>query len=157
MFYHTPLPQYTTPFRELIRRSPPRLHCISHPLVGPVALLTTFATPLLPTAASAHTTPPLHKAAFQSAAHLRSMTIEDGTHSGSRNVVGKLILHTVQKPQNRESVFIPRWKSKINTIVVYVAKRPGTSTLSIAAAESIFHKNVPRVVWPELVHHYQQP
>jgi hypothetical protein len=31
------------------------------------------------------------------------MTIEDGTHSCSRNVIGKLILHTVQKPQNKES------------------------------------------------------
>ena len=41
------------------------------------------------------------------------MTIEDGTHSGSWNVVGKLTLHTVQKPQNRESIFITRWKSKI--------------------------------------------
>ena len=36
------------------------------------------------------------------------LTIEDETHSGSRNVVGKLILHTVLKPQNRESVFITR-------------------------------------------------
>jgi hypothetical protein len=43
------------------------------------------------------------------------MTIEDVTHSGSRNVVGKFILHTVQNPQNQKSVFIPRWKSKIKT------------------------------------------
>jgi hypothetical protein len=32
------------------------------------------------------------------------VTIEDGTHSGSRNVVGKLTLHTVQKSQNQISV-----------------------------------------------------
>ena len=31
------------------------------------------------------------------------MTIEDGTHSGSQNVVGKFILHTVQNPQKQES------------------------------------------------------
>jgi hypothetical protein len=36
------------------------------------------------------------------------MTIEDGTHSGTRNLVGIFILHTVQNPQNQESVFIPR-------------------------------------------------
>jgi hypothetical protein len=29
---------------------------------------------------------------------LRLLTSEDGTHSGSRNVFGKFILHTVQKP-----------------------------------------------------------
>jgi hypothetical protein len=39
------------------------------------------------------------------------MTIENGTHSGSRKVVGKFILHTVQKPQNQKSVFTPRQKS----------------------------------------------
>jgi hypothetical protein len=43
------------------------------------------------------------------------MTIEDGTHSSSRNVVGKLTLHTVQKPQNQKSVFIPQLKSKIKS------------------------------------------
>jgi hypothetical protein len=45
------------------------------------------------------------------------MTIKDGTHSGSRNVVGKLTLHNVQKPQNQKSVFIPRWKSKTKNAV----------------------------------------
>jgi hypothetical protein len=44
---------------------------------------------------------------------LQPMTIEDGTHSGSQNVVKKFTLHTVQNPQNQKSVFIPRWKSKI--------------------------------------------
>jgi hypothetical protein len=34
------------------------------------------------------------------------MTIEDGTHNGSRNVVGKFIFHTVQNPQNQKSVFV---------------------------------------------------
>jgi hypothetical protein len=29
------------------------------------------------------------------------MISEDGTHSGFRNVVGKLMSHTVQKPQNQ--------------------------------------------------------
>jgi hypothetical protein len=38
------------------------------------------------------------------AAALQLMTIEEGTHNGSRNVVGKFILHTVQNPQNQESV-----------------------------------------------------
>jgi hypothetical protein len=33
------------------------------------------------------------------------MTIEGGTHSVSQNVIGKFILHTVQNPQNLESVF----------------------------------------------------
>jgi hypothetical protein len=32
------------------------------------------------------------------------MTIEDGTHSGSRNVVEKFTLNTVQYPQNEKSV-----------------------------------------------------
>jgi hypothetical protein len=36
------------------------------------------------------------------------ITIEEGTHNGSRNVVGKFTLHTVQNPQNQKSVFIPR-------------------------------------------------
>ena len=31
------------------------------------------------------------------------MTTEDGTHSGSRNVVGKFTLHTVGNPQNQQS------------------------------------------------------
>jgi hypothetical protein len=34
------------------------------------------------------------------------MTIEDGTHSGSRNVVRKFILHTVQNLQNQKSVLM---------------------------------------------------
>jgi hypothetical protein len=38
------------------------------------------------------------------------MTIEDGTHSCSRNVVEKFILHTVQNPQNQKSAN----KSKFN-------------------------------------------
>jgi hypothetical protein len=42
------------------------------------------------------------------------MTIEDGTHSGSRNVIEKFTSHTLQNPQNQKSVFIPRSKSKIN-------------------------------------------
>ena len=33
------------------------------------------------------------------------MVIEDGTHSGSQNVVGKFILHTVQNLQNQESIW----------------------------------------------------
>jgi hypothetical protein len=37
-----------------------------------------------------------------------------GSRCGSRNVVGKLTLHAVQNPENQKSVFIPRWKSKIN-------------------------------------------
>ena len=41
------------------------------------------------------------------------MTIEDGTHSGSRNVVGKFTLHTVQNAENQKLMYIPRWKSKI--------------------------------------------
>ena len=41
------------------------------------------------------------------------MTIEDGTHSGSRNVVKKFTPYTVQNPQNQKSVLIPRRKSKI--------------------------------------------
>jgi hypothetical protein len=41
------------------------------------------------------------------------MTIEDGTHSGSRNFVGKFTLHNVQNPQNQKSVCITRWMSKI--------------------------------------------
>ena len=57
---------------------------------------------VLLTSDSAHTHS-THKAASQSDAHLRSVTIEDGTHSGFRNVVGKLTLHTVQKPQNQKS------------------------------------------------------
>ena len=44
------------------------------------------------------------------------MTIEVGTHSGSRNVVVKFILHILQNPQNQKSVFIPRRKSKIKTV-----------------------------------------
>ena len=55
MLNHTPLPHYTTPSRQLIRRFPPQLHCISHTLVGPTAVLKTFASPLLPSADSAHT------------------------------------------------------------------------------------------------------
>jgi hypothetical protein len=35
---------------------------------------------------------------------LQLMTIEDGTHSTSRNVVGKLMLHTMQYPQNPSTV-----------------------------------------------------
>jgi hypothetical protein len=31
------------------------------------------------------------------------MTSQNGTHSGSRNVVGKFTLHTVQNPQNQKS------------------------------------------------------
>ena len=31
------------------------------------------------------------------------MTIEYGTHSGSRNVVGQFTLHAVQNPQNQKS------------------------------------------------------
>jgi hypothetical protein len=34
---------------------------------------------------------------------LQPMTIEDGTHRGSRNVVKKFTLHTVQNPQNQKS------------------------------------------------------
>jgi hypothetical protein len=32
------------------------------------------------------------------------VTIEDETHSGSRNVVGKFILHTLQNPQHQKLV-----------------------------------------------------
>ena len=63
--------------------------------------------------------PPLCKAASHSAAHLRSCDHWDETHSGSRNVVGKFILHTVQNHQNQKTVFIPRWKSKIKSISVF--------------------------------------
>jgi hypothetical protein len=38
---------------------------------------------------------------------LQFVTIEDGIHSGSQNVVKKFTLHTVQNPQNQKSVFIP--------------------------------------------------
>ena len=41
------------------------------------------------------------------------MTTEDGTQGGSRNVVRKFTLHTVQNTQNQKSVLIPRWKSEI--------------------------------------------
>jgi hypothetical protein len=41
-----------------------------------------------------------------------------GGHCGSRNVVGKFILHTVQNSQNQKLVFIPRWKSKIKTFAL---------------------------------------
>jgi hypothetical protein len=34
-----------------------------------------------------------------------SLTIEDGNHGGSQNVVGKFTLHTVQNPQNQKSNF----------------------------------------------------
>jgi hypothetical protein len=45
------------------------------------------------------------------------MTIEDGTHSGSRNVVGKFTLHTVQNPQNKKVSVLgndgcPGWLSR---------------------------------------------
>jgi hypothetical protein len=41
------------------------------------------------------------------------MTTEDGTQGGSRNVVRKFTLQTVQNTQNQKSVLIPRWKSEI--------------------------------------------
>ena len=50
------------------------------------------------------------------------MTIEDSTHSGSQNVVGKFTLHTVQNPQNQKSKSIPRstivsrWLSPMNSM-----------------------------------------
>ena len=44
------------------------------------------------------------------------MASEDGAHSGSLNVVGKFISHTVQKPYNQNSIFIPRWNLKSKEI-----------------------------------------
>jgi hypothetical protein len=44
------------------------------------------------------------------------MTIKDGTYSAFRNVVGKLILHTVRKPQTRPINII--WFSKISGLRV---------------------------------------
>jgi hypothetical protein len=77
MFNHTSPTDYTIQFRQLIPA--PHLHCISHPLVGSVALQTTFeksssnwigpcCTPQTPPTP----TPPLYKAASHSAAHLCS-------------------------------------------------------------------------------------
>jgi hypothetical protein len=63
-------------------------------------------------------TPPLYTAAPQCCSFtFWLMTSEDGTHSGSHNVVGKFTSHTVQKPQNQKSIFIPWRKSKINIII----------------------------------------
>jgi hypothetical protein len=47
------------------------------------------------------------------------MTTEDGTHRGFRKVVSKFTSRTKQKPQNRKTIFIPRWKSKIRIHVAW--------------------------------------
>ena len=77
-------------------------------MVCKVSVPTTFREPLwFPSSMvierewAATPTPPLYKAASQSAADLRSMTTEDGNHSDSRNVVGKRTLHTVQNPKTK--------------------------------------------------------
>ena len=46
------------------------------------------------------------------------MTSGDGTHIGFRNVVTKLILHKVQKPQSQKTVFYSRRKSKMKINVL---------------------------------------
>jgi hypothetical protein len=52
------------------------------------------------------------------------MTTEHGTHSSSRNVIGKLTLHTVQNPENQKSVFITRWKFKIKNLLILIVNMP---------------------------------
>jgi hypothetical protein len=61
------------------------------------------------------------------------MTIEDGTHSGSRNVVGKLILHTVQnsKTENQYDDQLPNSKvsQRNNEFSVVTNKNPTCGNL----------------------------
>ena len=104
MLNHTPLPHHTTPFRQLILQFPPQLHCISQPLVGPVALLTTFTSPLLPTAHSAHThfTPIQGSIPIRCTFTLWLMTIEDLTHSGFPKRLQQIYLTHCAKPQNQK-------------------------------------------------------
>jgi hypothetical protein len=47
---------------------------------------------------------------------LERWTIEDGTHSGSRNVVKKFTLNTVQNPQNQKSVYKREYFNAMNSV-----------------------------------------
>ena len=45
------------------------------------------------------------------------LTVEDGTHSGSLNIVKKFILHTMQNPQNEKSVIAVSLHKKLKNFL----------------------------------------
>jgi hypothetical protein len=70
------------------------------------------------------------------------MTSENGIHSSFQNIVGKLISHTVQKPQSQKT-FISRRKFKIKnfkfaTVAAFV---PPSSTADLHSDGDIEKQN----------------